>query len=194
MWWWDGLEGFVGVDGCWLCDALWMRFTSKQHFDQQPTEVLEVLIDETFWRGVDNLTTMSTPSVLGVDREGDRVTTRLRYNLVVDLPGEAARFIDTSAVSWVEVTEWNLSRTTSETTFVPDQAARLLGASVQTRLHGTARGTVRDISGEVKVRIPIIGSRVESAIIDGVEQYLTEISAAVDAHVSAMPRPDGRFE
>lgn len=174
----------VDTNRCGLCDAVWMKFTSGQNFDQPPSEVLAVLTDETFWSGVDNLTTMSTPSVVGVERAGDVVTTRLRYNLVVDLPSEAARFINTSAVSWVEVTRWRLSAATSETTFVPDQAGRLLAASVSTVLRAAGSGTLRDVSGEVRVRIPILGSKVESAIVDGVEQYLSELSEAVDSYMA----------
>lgn len=165
-----------------MWDAVGMEFTRTQRFDSEPRAVLTALTDESFWAGLDGLTTMSTPDVLEVRRWGDRVTTRLRYSLVVDLPREAARFINTSAVSWVEVTEWTISRSTSETTFLPDQAQRLLAASVQTTLHAEGTGTVRAVDGDVRVRIPILGSKVESAIIGGVEQYLDELTAAVDGY------------
>lgn len=174
------VEAEVGVDGTGLCDAVWMKFTLEQRFRMSPEEVLAMLTDESFWNGVDGLTTMSTPRVLDIIRRGDHITTRLGYDLVVDLPGEAARFINTSAVSWVEVTEWHVPSSTSHTTFVPDQAARLLVASVETSLHPDGPGTRRDVSGEVRVRIPLLGSKVESAIVGGVEQYLAELSEAVD--------------
>lgn len=158
-----------------------MKFTLAQQFDSPLPVVIATLTDEAFWAGVDNLTTVSTPTVLDVTADGDHTTTRLRFNLIVDLPREAARFINPSAVSWVEVTRWTLPTARSETKFIPDQAGRLLAASVTTSLGASGDGTRREVDGEVKVHIPILGSKVEAAIVGGVEQYLKELTTAVDA-------------
>ena len=42
---------------------------------------------------------------------------------------------------------------------------------------------VRRVTGELKVRIPLLGHRVEEAIADGIEEHLTEEADVVAEHL-----------
>lgn len=163
-----------------MWDAEDVKFGFVQDFDAPPDEILAVFTDAAFWNGIENLTATSVPTVLDVRRRGDRVTVELRYRLVVDLPSEATRFIDTSNVSWVESSDWDLRTASSQTMFLPDQAGRLMTASATTRLIPSGRGARRDVDGDLRVRIPLLGSRIERAIIGGISDHLEEEVAAVD--------------
>ena len=161
-----------------------MKFDFVERFSAAPEDVLAVLVDDDFWTGIDDLSATSVPEVLGVSASGNRVTVELRYRLDVDLPSEAARFIDTSNVSWVEITEWDRVSLRSDTRFVPDQAGRLMSASATSLLVPSGSGANRNVNGDLRVKIPLLGSRVERAIIGGVEDHLGEVTDAVERYLS----------
>ena len=110
-----------------VCDAGHVNFGFEQRWAATVDEVVEVYLDESFWTGLADLTTTTPPTVLDIERSGDRAVVRLHWVLSVDLPREAARFIDPDDVAWVEETRWNLSDRSAEVSFVPDQAAGLCG-------------------------------------------------------------------
>lgn len=173
----------VSMTQMWNAD--WVKFNFKQRWSADADRVLAVFTDRSFWEGLGGLTATSAPEVLAVEDRGSITVVRLHYRLVVDLPREAARFIDTTNVAWVQETTWDLTDRTSRVEFIPDQAGRLISASATTRLvdqgvdpDGNAVAG-RQIDGDVKVRIPVLGSRVERAIVSGVGDHLVEEAAAI---------------
>ncbi|MGB6058888.1 MAG: DUF2505 family protein [Microthrixaceae bacterium] len=156
-----------------------MKFNFEQRWNAAADRVMAVDTDQAVREGLSGLSATSAPEVLGVDTRGSTTVVRLHYRLAVDLPTEAARFIDTSNVSWIQETTWNLDDRSARVAFLPDQAGRLIGASATTRLLDHDGGAVRKVSGEIKVRIPLLGSRVERAIVAGVGDHLAEETAQV---------------
>ncbi|HTO00114.1 MAG TPA: DUF2505 domain-containing protein, partial [Microthrixaceae bacterium] len=181
----------VSMPQMWNAD--WVKFNFEQRFTADADRVLAVYVDRTFWDGLTGLSATSAPEVLAVETRGSVAVVRLHYRLSVELPSEAARFIDTSNVSWVQETTWNLDDRSAKVTFQPDQAARLIQASATTRLlpldqsssaqGSSVDGSVRMIDGEIKVRIPLLGSRVERAIIGGIGEHLVEEAAEIQRHL-----------
>lgn len=163
-----------------LCDAVRVRFEFEQRWPAPADDVMGVYLDPTFWSGLSGLATTAPPQVLGIERDDRRATVQLRWVLTVDLPPDAARFLDPEHVSWVERTTWDLASRRAEVAFLPDRAGGLLRASAVAALLGEGDGTVRRIEGDLSVRIPLVGRRVERAIVDGVVRHLTEEEAAVD--------------
>ena len=141
--------------------------------------MVEGYLDEGFWTGLSDLTTTSPPKVLGVERSADAATVRLHWVLSVDLPKEAARFIDPDDVAWTEETTWDLAARSPTVSFRPDQAAGLLRASATAVLHQDGADAVRTVRGELKVRIPLVGHKVEPVIVDGIGEHLDEEAHAV---------------
>jgi hypothetical protein len=162
-----------------VCDAGWVRFGFEQQWDAGVDEVIEIYLDEAFWSGLDALSRTGTPEVLGVARSGDRAVVRLRYSLDVELPGEAARFIDTGEVTWVEETTWDLPLRRATVRFLPAQGGGLLRASASATMEGARDSAIRRVTGELRVRIPLVGGRVERAIVDGIGEHLDAEAAAV---------------
>lgn len=141
--------------------------------------MLAVYLDADFWSSMEGLTTTSPPTVLGIERRGDTALVRLRYRLSVELPSQAARFIDPDDVAWVEETTWRLTERRASVRFLPEQAAGLLRASADVTLAAAGAETTREIRGDLKVRIPLVGGRVEHAIVDGIGTTLEEEADAV---------------
>jgi NifB/MoaA-like Fe-S oxidoreductase len=156
-----------------------VRFGFEQRWTATVDEVLEVYLDPDFWAGLEQLAKTSPPEVLGLERAGDRAVVRLRYRLSVELPSEAARFIDPEDVAWVEETTWDLRARRAEVRFLPVQAAALMRASATAVLLDDGAEAAREVRGEVRVRIPLLGGRVEKAVVEGVGQHLEEEADAV---------------
>lgn len=166
-----------------MCDAGRVRFNFEQRWDATPDEVIEVYLDESFWAGLTDLSTTAPPTVLDIVRKGNRATVRLHWVLSVDLPAEAARFINPDDVAWVEQTDWDLAKRNAAVSFHPDQAAGLLHASATADLTGDST-TTRTVNGELKVRIPLLGRKVEPVIVDGVKDHLAEETTSVAARLA----------
>lgn len=166
-----------------MCDATQVKFGFEQRWTATVDDVVEVYLDESFWTGLADLSTTTPPTVLDITRTGDRAVVRLHWVLSVDLPKEAARFIDPDDVAWVEETRWNLSDRSAEVSFQPDQAAGLLRASAEAQLQPEGDDAVRTIKGELKVRIPLLGHKVEPVIVEGVGDHLDEEAGAVAARL-----------
>lgn len=160
-----------------------MQFGFEQRWSATVDEVVDLYTDESFWRTVDGFGRTSAPEVLEVTRDGDRARTRLRWRLAVDLPREASRFIDPDDVAWVEDTRWDLPARTATVGFEPVQASALLRASAQVRVTAQGDEALRRITGELKVRIPLVGHKVEHAIADGIEEHLSEEAEVVATHL-----------
>ncbi len=163
-----------------MCDAVPVKFGFEQRWDgAQVEEVLEVYLDPAFWGGLTELRSTSAPEVLGLERSSGTAVVRLRYSLAVDLPTEAARFIDTRRVTWVEESTWDLTRQRAEVRFLPEQGGGLLRASASAALLERDGGTAREVRGDLRVRVPLVGGRVERAIVDGIGEHLDAEADAV---------------
>lgn len=163
-----------------LCDAVPVRFGFEQRWDgAEVDEVVEVYLDPDFWHGLDALRSTAPPEVLGLERSGGTALVRLRYSLAVELPAEAARFIDTRRVSWVEESAWDLASNRAEVRFLPDQGGGLLRATASTAVLARDGGTVREVRGDLRVRVPLVGGRVERAIVEGIGEHLDAEAEAV---------------
>ncbi len=162
-----------------VCDATQVKFDFEQRWTAPVDDVVDVYLDESFWMSLVNLHKTSPPTVLDIERSADRAVVRLHWVLTVDLPREAARFIDPDDVAWVEETNWDLRSRVAKVSFHPDQAAGLLRASATARLRADGSDAVRSIDGDLSVRIPLLGRKVEPAIVEGVVEHLGEEADAI---------------
>ncbi len=167
--------------GAAVCDAGAMKFGFEQRWTADPGDVLAVYLDDGFWSSLDHLSATSAPEVLEVSRSAARAVVRLRYRLSVTLPAEASRFIDPDDVAWVEETTWDLAARTAAVRFLPDQAASLMKASAEATLFAEGAETLRQVKGDLRVRIPLLGGRVERVVVEGIGDHLEEEADAVAA-------------
>ena len=88
----------VGTAGA-MCDATQVKFEYEQRWTANVDDVVDVYLDESFWTGLNDLRRTSPPTVLDIERRADSAVVRLHWVLTVDLPREAARFIDPEDVA-----------------------------------------------------------------------------------------------
>ena len=164
-------------------DAGAVKFGFEQRWTAPVDDIMSTYLDEAFWKGLDSssFSKMAPPEVLDLERDDAAGTAlvRLRYKVDADLPAQAARFIDPNDVAWVQETRWDLSARTADVRFLPVQAASLIRATAGIVVQEDGADTVRELRGEFKVRIPLVGSTVEKAVVGDIGTNLDEEADAV---------------
>ena len=172
---------------CWfgMCDIGAVKFGFEQRWAAPVDAIMETYLDEGFWNGLDGFSNMAPPQLLSLERDDAAGTAlvRLRYKVNATLPAQAARFIDPDDVAWVQETEWDLTALTAQVRFLPVQAAGLMRASASIDVRADGADTVRELRGEFKVKIPLVGGRVEKAVVGDIGTNLEEEADAVAEHL-----------
>lgn len=158
-----------------------MRFELTSQLALPPDEVVARYTDPAFYARLDGLPNVGEPRVLDRSEDGDTVTMRVHYRFTRVLSAGVAKVVDPAKISWVEETVWDLTTCSARSTLLPDNYADRFSASAQRTHEAADGGTTRRISGDVRVRFPVVGGKVERAIVDGLEEYLrAEAERVVD--------------
>jgi hypothetical protein len=152
-----------------------VNFTIEQRAAAAPDSVGDALVDPQFIAATVDLPKVGGAELLDQRRDGTTVHQRIRYHFTGELSRAVTKMIDPSRLSWVEESEHDLAAHRSEHRILPDHYADRLQASYSARLEpdGDDSRTRRVVSGMVKVRMPLVGGRVEKAIVSGLEEYAT---------------------
>ncbi len=182
----DGNEvgGVTGRTGR-VCDAGAVKFGFEQRWTAPVDDIMSTYLDPAFWTGIEGFSNMAPPELLGIDRDDSAGTAlvRIKYKVDAKLPSQAARFIDPNDVAWVQETTWDLNELTAVVRFLPVQAAGLIRAEATIAVTSEGDDTVRELRGEFKVKIPLVGSKVEKAVVGDIGTNLEEEADLVAAHL-----------
>ena len=150
-----------------------MRFTIEQRFAAGVEQVQAALVDPAYLDRLSTLPKLGRPTLLERRDDGDLVHQSVRYAFVGDLNAAVRRVVDPQRLTWVE--EATIDRTSYLTTWriVPDHYGNLLRSSGTFRLEadGDRGGTRRVAGGELKVTVPLVGGKVEQAIVSGLREH-----------------------
>lgn len=160
-----------------------MRFEISQEFRHQARAVDEAYADPELYPTLVGLPNLGGMEVKGHERDGDTVRLKVHTLFVREFSPAVAAAIDPSKLSWVQESTFDLAAGTASFRFVPDNYADRFSASGSTTTVTKGDGAVRTLSGEVKVRAPLVGGRVEKAIVEGLEEYLAAEAALVDRFI-----------
>jgi hypothetical protein len=156
-----------------------VRFDFVQRL-QAPLPVVEAaFVDPEFLQQLAASPRLGRVELLDSTDDSDHVQQRIRYSFAGDLSPAVKAVVDPARLTWVE--DSTLDRGSHITTFtiLPDNYARLLDASGSIRLepddHG---GTVRRVEGNLSVHVPLVGRKVEAAIVSGLQEN-AEVEATV---------------
>jgi hypothetical protein len=137
-----------------------------------PLEPVEAaLIDREFVAATAELPKLGAPELLELQRDGDRVHQRIRYRFTAELSGAVTRVVDPGKLTWVDDARYDLTAHTSRHRILPDNYADRLQASYDVALEALGTSTRRVVTGELTVRVPLVGGRVERAIVSGLEEH-----------------------
>ena len=155
-----------------------MRFRVEQRFPAPLAAVEDALVDPAFLVRLGELPKLGAPEVLEHDDDGDVVHQRVRYRFAGDLAPAVTAVVDPERLTWVEETTYDRRSHRGDHRIAPDHYAGRLRASYTTKLEPDGPATRRLTDGELKVRFPLVGARVEKAIVSGLVDH-----AALEAEV-----------
>jgi hypothetical protein len=158
-----------------------VRFELVQRYASPVADVEAAFIDPALLARLGALNEMGRPQLLDQATEGDVVRQRVRYAFSGHLAPAATAVVDRDRLTWVQ--DSVLDRRTHRTEFriLPDHYADRLTSSGVVTLQETDGGTARVTSAELSVRFPLVGGRVERAIVSGLREH----SDAEAHHVQA---------
>ena len=164
-----------------------MRFELVQHVHAPIDAVEAALVDPRFLATLGTLPKLGRPELLEQRDMGDRFFQRVRYDFEGDLSATVKAFIDPAKLTWVE--ESTQDRATHLTTIeiVPDHYTSMFGCTGLVRLSADRDSgtTLRVATGEVTVRVPLVGVKAEAAIISGLEDHAAREAEALDDWLGA---------
>ncbi len=158
-----------------------MQFDATQPFDATPDRVMAIYADPATYEQLGQLGKLSAPELVSQSSEGNVVKIALRYRYVGDLPGGASRFVKADKISWVQDSRFDLDAGTQAIAIRPDNYADRFQAGADATFTAQGDGSRRQVTGEVKIRLPLVGGKVERAIVDGLVEHLQEEAKAVEA-------------
>jgi hypothetical protein len=150
-----------------------MRFTSEQHFAAPVADVLALFVDPDFYATLVGLPKITTPEVVDHRVEGEKVHLSLRQRYTGDVPAAALAFIDPAKLGWVEQLDFDLRQATATSRLHPDHYSDRFSCSGRYVFvtDGDDAHSVRRIDGDLKVRIPLVGGKVEGALVSGLREH-----------------------
>jgi Protein of unknown function (DUF2505) len=148
-----------------------IRFRIEQRIAAPLPEVETALLDRDFIAATADLPKLGEPEVLSQERDGDRVHQRIRYRFTAELSSAVTRVVDSAKLTWVDDARYDLTSHTARHRIVPDHYADRLKASYDVALEPLGDSTRRVATGELTVHVPLVGGRVERAIVSGLEEH-----------------------
>lgn len=150
-----------------------MRFHLEQELPAGPEEAIDALVDPTFLAGLSELPRLGEPELLDRRVAGDVVHQRVRYRFVGSLSPAVTAVVDPAKLVWIDETTYDRARRTATFRILPEHYAERLSAEGTYRFEPSGPSScTRVVDGELTVRFPLVGGKVERAILSGLEDHL----------------------
>ena len=149
-----------------------MDFRIQEQITAPARAVTSALVDADFLAATAGLPKIGGAELLEQHRDGDRVHQRVRYRFTGELSSAVTRVINRDRLTWVDESDHDLTARRSDHRIVPDHYADRLQATYSMQVDPDGDGASRMlVTGTVKVRMPLVGGRVERAIVSGLEEH-----------------------
>jgi hypothetical protein len=157
-----------------------VRFVTQQRFAASVDEVLALFTDPDFYAGLVGLPKLSTPEVIDHRATPGEVRLRLRQRYIGDLPKAALAVVDPAKLSWVEELVFDLDAARATSVLRPDNYADRFRCSGEYTYRADGPDTtLRRLEGEVKIRMPLVGGKVEGALVSGLREHAAAEQALI---------------
>jgi uncharacterized protein YndB with AHSA1/START domain len=158
-----------------------VRFILEQTFSFPVEAVEDAFVDPALLTVLAGLPQLGHPELLGQTDDGDTVRQDVRYTFVGHLSPAVTRVVEPSRLTWVEHSR--LDRGAHRSTFEirPDHYADRLTCSGTVTLEPHDDGTRRTVEADLRVRVPLVASKVERAIVSGLREHAAAEAQVVEA-------------
>ncbi len=158
-----------------------MRFRLEQRFSAAIDDVEGAFVDPALLVELATLPELGRPELVEHVDTGHSVSQQVRYTFTGQLSPAVTSVVDPKRLTWVEHSE--LDRGTHRSVFriAPDHYPDRLSCSGTVVLESVDGGTRRTIEGDLRVRFPLVGSKVERAIVSGLRDHASAEARVVQA-------------
>jgi hypothetical protein len=164
-----------------------MRFEITQEFPVPAGAVQEAYLDPEFLEVLGRLPRLGEPELIEVREEAGRVHRQIRYRFAGELNSAVKAVIDPARLTWVERSTTDPATRETRWEIHPDHYADKLSSHGVFRIEASGDGSRRTASGEVKVRVMLVGGKVEGAIVSGMREHAELEREALLAYLEAKP-------
>lgn len=155
-----------------------MRFTITQRYTAAtPQQVIVAYTDPALYATFEGLTKIGTPEVVDRSGEGPAVSLTLRMRFIAELNAAARRVIDPAKLSWLQHEAYDLDALSARVVFEPENYADRFSSSGGYQFSADPAdpsATIRTISGDLRVRMLLVGGQVEGAVVSGLREHFAE--------------------
>ncbi|MCU1456305.1 MAG: hypothetical protein JWL73_397 [Actinomycetia bacterium] len=164
-----------------------MRLEARHEFPAAVEAVEQAMADPAFYAQLRDLPDLAPPEVVDRAAVGSRITLTVRYVFTGHVDPIVRRVVPVDQLVWVQTTEFDTAAHEATLTVVPEKLGSMLQCAgkfvlqpaTRTSGDGVARpGTVRTLTGELRVKVPLLGGRAEKALGPGI---LRRIDLEADA-------------
>jgi hypothetical protein len=161
-----------------------MRFEIVQTIPAAADAVDAALVDPTFLARMVELPKLGSAEVVEQRRDGDVVVQDVRYLFRAQLSSAVTRFVDPDRLTWVERSTCDLAAHRTRCVIRPDHYASMLEGRYDAVIADGGGTSRRTITGELSVRVPLVGGRAERAIVDGIRENAAAQADLLAEHLS----------
>lgn len=146
------------------------RFVLDQRFRASLLDVEGAFLDPELFERMQGLPSVGRPQLLDQEIDGDTVRQRVRLTFTGHLAPTVTAVVDPDKLTWVQDTAFDLRMHRGTVTVVPDHYADRFSCRAVVELWEADGQVERVTTGEMRVRFPLVGSRVERAIVSGLHE------------------------
>jgi hypothetical protein len=166
-----------------------VRFSVEHRFAAAVDEVEQAMTDPAFFAQLEDIAGVEAPELVDRRERQGAVELRVRYVFSGDLPSVARRVLGSGELAWVQHSTVDLERHRTDFTVEPESHAELIRCSGTYLLRAVRPSpdpeTTRTISGELRVRVPLLAARAERAIASGLVERLDGEARALQRWLAA---------
>jgi hypothetical protein len=155
-------------------------FSIEQRLVGPPAAIDAVLLDPAFVAARVDLPKLGGAELLESSRDGDHARQRVRLRFTGDLAPAVTAVIDRDRLTWVDDATYNLVAHTAEHRVVPDHYADRLSCAYRSTVVADGEGSRRTLAGSVRVRMMLVGGKVEAAIVTGLREHAAAEARLID--------------
>lgn len=160
-----------------------MKLAATHRFAASVAQVCEGMGDPDFYAGL-RLPDVEPPEVIARTEQGDHVDVRVRFKYTGKLDPIARRIVGHDHISWVQRLEIDRAAQSCALQVVPEMGAVPVSCTGRFVLRAEGAGCVRTLDGELRIRVPLIGSRGERSLAPGIMRRLDLEAVALDRYLA----------
>ena len=154
-----------------------MKLHIENNFNISAQRLVELLLDKEFEDGLWDAVGFTNVEILELKQEEGRRFRKAKVTPSTDLPGFLKKVVG-GATGYYEVTDWDIkARVNRWNTYLSE---RMPGVNISGTfiVHEAGEGKCRRVAeGEVNVRLPLIGKKIEEFLINETKKSYVKINA-----------------